>query len=249
MNHPNVVRTFDFGCLYSMAYVVLEWIDGCTLQQLLSRVGALPARAALELLQGICAGLAHAHDLQIGGIHLGLVHGDVKPSNVLIDQSGVPKVIDFGASQCSSDEGIPVEQDSSFGTPSYLSPEQALGALIDRRSDLFSMATLAYEVVTGKRLFGPSNTVRNAADTGALSAITRKASEEVESLVPGLGSILRGCWSELPEQRFSSAHAVSAALAAIQLDSVDSPSLAECIHQGSDLDTHDVGIESTVPLH
>jgi serine/threonine protein kinase len=161
--HPNVVMLLDVSRTASgRPFLVLENVEGPSLQQLLAKKRVLGVEASLAIAIGICAGLEHAHER-------GVVHRDVKPSNVLLASNGVVKMIDFGIAQRArtasvSDafgaEGItpsgriaPEAVKDAFGTPAYMSPEQILGDFVDGRSDLFSLGVVLYQMLSGSRPF------------------------------------------------------------------------------------------------
>lgn len=142
LNHPNVVTLFDLDEVNARPFLLMEYVDGESLQALLKRMGALPPARALRILRDAALGIGHAH---AGG----LVHCDVKPANILLQRNGPAKVTDFGLSQAlnraerSSLEGMIV------GTPAYLSPEQALAMRPDARSDLYSLGVTFFEMLAG----------------------------------------------------------------------------------------------------
>jgi serine/threonine-protein kinase len=161
--HPNVVLILDVGRSGSgRPFLVLENIEGPSLHQMLAKKRVLGVEASLAVATGICAALEHVHER-------GVVHRDVKPSNVLITPSGVVKLIDFGIAQrvrtatlsdAFGTEGItpsgriaPEPMKDAFGTPAYMSPEQILGDFVDGRSDLFSLGVVLYQMLSGSRPF------------------------------------------------------------------------------------------------
>ena len=161
--HPNVVLLLDAGRGHAgRPYVVLEHVDGPSLEKVLAKKKKLSVEASLAIACGACAALEHAHER-------GVVHRDVKPSNILLSRAGVVKVIDFGIAQRArspsiSDalgtEGItpsgriaPEQVKDAFGTPAYMSPEQILGDFVDGRSDLFSLGVVLYQMLSGSRPF------------------------------------------------------------------------------------------------
>lgn len=161
--HPNVVLLLDQGRSASgRPYLVLEYVDGPPLVKLLAKKKRLPVEAALAVGCQVCSALEHAHQR-------GVVHRDVKPSNLMLAKSGVVKLVDFGISQrartasvCDAlgAEGItpsgrlaPETQKDAFGTPAYMSPEQILGDYVDQRSDLFSLGVVLYQMLSGGRPF------------------------------------------------------------------------------------------------
>ena len=161
--HPNVVLLLDSARTASgRPFLVLENVEGPSLHQLLAKKRVLGVEAALAVATGICAALEHVHER-------GVVHRDVKPSNVLVTTSGVVKMIDFGIAQrvrtaslsdAFGTEGItpsgriaPEAVKDAFGTPAYMSPEQILGDFVDGRSDLFSLGVVLYQMLSGSRPF------------------------------------------------------------------------------------------------
>jgi eukaryotic-like serine/threonine-protein kinase len=158
--HPNIVLLLDHArSAAGRPYLVLEHVDGPPLSKVLAKRKKLSPQAALAIACQMCAALEHAHQR-------GIVHRDVKPSNVLLAKSGVVKMIDFGIAQrprtvsVSDAEGItpsgrfaPEPLKDAFGTPAYMSPEQILGDFVDGRSDLFSVGVVLYQMLTGSRPF------------------------------------------------------------------------------------------------
>jgi serine/threonine-protein kinase len=161
--HPNIVLLLDVGrTAAGSPFLVLENIEGPSVQQILGKKRVLGVEAALAIATGVCAALLHVHER-------GVVHRDVKPSNVLLTRGGVVKLIDFGIAQRArtaslSDtfgtEGVtpsgrlaPEAVKDAFGTPAYMSPEQILGDFVDGRSDLFSLGVVLYQMLSGSRPF------------------------------------------------------------------------------------------------
>ncbi len=144
--HPNIVVAYDVGLVSAQGppYVALEYLTGRTLSQVLQE-RALEWREALRLVARLARALAYAHGQ-------GVVHRDVKPANVMLLDSGEPKLMDFGLAKLVSGMGARVTG-PFVGTPLYMSPEQALGSGVDARSDLFSLGALAYTLLTGRRAF------------------------------------------------------------------------------------------------
>jgi len=126
----------------------MEFVDGPTLEAEIARRGRLPTSEALEIVLGVAEGLAYAHE------H-GVIHRDVKPANILLTPSGEPKVSDFGVAKLMSTEAA--QTTMAVGTPSYMAPEQIEGKALDARTDVFGLAVLAYELLTGQRPFAAEN--------------------------------------------------------------------------------------------
>ncbi|HAN71983.1 MAG TPA: Stk1 family PASTA domain-containing Ser/Thr kinase, partial [Actinobacteria bacterium] len=156
LNHPNIVAVYDTGediltspdgTSMAVPFIVMEYVDGMTLRQLLASGRRLLPERALEITAGILAALDYAH-------RHGIVHRDIKPANVMLTRTGDVKVMDFGIARAMNDTGNTMTATSAvMGTAQYLSPEQARGEVVDARSDLYSTGVLLYELLTGKPPF------------------------------------------------------------------------------------------------
>jgi eukaryotic-like serine/threonine-protein kinase len=140
LNHPNIVNIYDIAGRFGLIWYTMELIDGPSLAQLVEREGPLPMDRVLRLLREALSALAHAHGM-------GLVHRDIKPENILIDPSGSVQITDFGLALAL--RGKYGGATSQSGTPQYASPEQLLGERVDQRSDLYSLAAVAYYALLG----------------------------------------------------------------------------------------------------
>ncbi|WP_405734470.1 Stk1 family PASTA domain-containing Ser/Thr kinase [Streptomyces sp. NBC_00028] len=146
LNHPAIVAVYDTGEDYidgvSIPYIVMEYVDGSTLRELLHSGRKLLPERAMEMTIGILQALEYSHRNQI-------VHRDIKPANVMLTRNGQVKVMDFGIARAMGDSGMTMTQTSAvIGTAQYLSPEQAKGEQVDQRSDLYSTGCLLYELLT-----------------------------------------------------------------------------------------------------
>ncbi|GHK03540.1 putative serine/threonine-protein kinase [Streptomyces sp. Y2F8-2] len=146
LNHPAIVAVYDTGEDYidgvSIPYIVMEYVDGSTLRELLHSGRKLLPERAMEMTIGILQGLEYAH-------RNGIVHRDIKPANVMLTRNGQVKVMDFGIARAMGDAGMTMTQTAAvIGTAQYLSPEQAKGEQVDSRSDLYSTGCLLYELLT-----------------------------------------------------------------------------------------------------
>ena len=146
LRHPNIVTTHDIVSSPQTSFIVMELVEGRTLQSLLADRGRLPLGEAVTLLAQVAAALDHAHAS-------GVVHRDVKPANIMVEPSGQVKVMDFGIAKPETGANL-TATGALLGTPSYMSPEQARGGKVDGRSDLFSLGCVLYESLTGVRPFG-----------------------------------------------------------------------------------------------
>jgi serine/threonine protein kinase len=154
LSHPHILVIHDFGTHDGIAYAVMELLEGQTLRERLE-TGALPVRKAVELAAQATQGLAAAHEK-------GVVHRDLKPENLFVTTDGRIKILDFGLARCdpppANDDRSPTvtrktDPGTVMGTVGYMSPEQVRGAVVDQRSDIFSLGCVLYEMLTGVRAF------------------------------------------------------------------------------------------------
>ncbi|MEO7556853.1 MAG: Stk1 family PASTA domain-containing Ser/Thr kinase [Acidimicrobiales bacterium] len=148
LNHPNIVAVFDWGQEKGTYFIVMEYVEGRSLAEILSAEGPLHPQRAAEVAADVAAALGFAH-------RNGVIHRDVKPGNVLVSPSGQVKVADFGiarALESGAEENL-TQAGSVMGTATYFSPEQAQGLVLDPRSDLYALGVVLYEMVTGRPPF------------------------------------------------------------------------------------------------
>ncbi|MBL8210512.1 MAG: serine/threonine-protein kinase [Bryobacterales bacterium] len=204
IRHPNVVEVLGFGEAEGTAYLVMECIDGETLAQRLRQGPLLSAQLAGIALQ-IADGLAAAH-------RAGIVHGDLKPGNVMLDREGCVKLLDFGLSRSLHPE---TNDSSTFtgqtirGTVAYLSPEQVQGQRPDARSDVFSFGAMLQELATGERPF------QGETPAATMGAILHLAPRPIEGVSRELRALIARCLEKNPAQRFNSASELQAQLTAL----------------------------------
>jgi hypothetical protein len=141
MRHPNILNVFDFGEHEGMPYMIVEYVPGGSLANRLNE-GHVDQAAALKYLRGIAAGLDHAHSL-------GIIHRDVKPANVLLERDDTPVLADFGLAKLLQSTSVKSMTGVTTGTPAYMSPEQVTGGQVGPPADRYSLATIAYEMLTG----------------------------------------------------------------------------------------------------
>ncbi|MGY4708385.1 Stk1 family PASTA domain-containing Ser/Thr kinase [Mycolicibacterium sp. CBM1] len=151
LNHPAIVAVYDTGEAETangpLPYIVMEYVDGVTLRDIVHTDGPMPPRRAIEIIADACQALNFSHQ------H-GIIHRDVKPANIMISKSGAVKVMDFGIARALADAGNSVTQTAAvIGTAQYLSPEQARGEPVDARSDVYALGCVLYEVLTGEPPF------------------------------------------------------------------------------------------------
>jgi eukaryotic-like serine/threonine-protein kinase len=205
LSHPNIVTVIDRGEADGCQFIVFEHVRGENLKEVLRGAGPLPVTTALTLAHQAARGLAFAHEN-------GIVHRDVKPQNVLVDEDGVAKVTDFGIARSSGpDEGL-TQSGTILGTSDYLSPEQAVGSPVDERSDQYSLGVLLYELLTGEVPFpGESMVAVAMRHVNDPVPSVRDRRGDVSSRVDAL---VRRAMAKRPEERFPTMDALIAALEA-----------------------------------
>jgi serine/threonine-protein kinase len=144
LTHPNIITIFDVGREEDLTYIVMQLIEGPSLQRLIAQGEKFPVSEVTKLMERVCSGLDYAHQN-------GIVHRDIKPGNVLLDNNKRPYICDFGVARV--DTSTLTQSGTAVGTPSYMSPEQVIGKKIDKRSDIFSIGCILYEILTGRRPF------------------------------------------------------------------------------------------------
>jgi TolB-like protein len=192
ISHENVIRIHDFGEEKGIKFISMPFIEGVNLKDLIKRKGSLDLKRTMNISRQICSGLLTAH-------RKGIVHRDLKPHNIMIDGQGTVFIMDFGLAKSIEGEGISLP-DMVVGTPEYISPEQAKGAKVDERSDIYSLGVMMYEMATGKLPF-VSETV--------LGYITKHINKKPVSpsisnpLIPGFFSrIIMKCLEKNPARRY-----------------------------------------------
>jgi serine/threonine protein kinase len=220
IDHPNVVRLYDVGLSDDVPFFVMEWIDGFSLRNVAHTVAdsgdRVPPGVALRIASDLCAGLHAAHELRgDDGEHLGLVHRDVSPHNVLITREGIAKLIDFGVAKARdlATGSEPSVSGGLKGKVRYMAPEQALEGKVDRRADLFAVGAVTYQLLTGRAPFEGPNEL---ATINALLATNPVFIPE--ELPEPVKWILRRALARKPENRFSDAQEM---IGAIELALVD----------------------------
>jgi eukaryotic-like serine/threonine-protein kinase len=204
LNHPNIVTIYDIGQSDSVSYIAMELVEGKTLRELMYS-GPLPIKKIVSISVQAAHGLARAHEA-------GIVHRDLKPENLMVTKDGLVKILDFGLAKlvrnaAGGSEGprIPTETGTGdgvvLGTAGYMSPEQASGQPVDFRSDQFSLGSIVYEMLTGKRAFQK----KTGAET--LSAIIAEEPAPITAARPDaparFGWILERCLVKDPEGRYA----------------------------------------------
>ena len=195
LSHPNIVNVFDISMEGSIKYIVMECVEGITLSTYLKHKKVLPISEAVSCARQVLRALREAHEK-------GIVHRDIKPQNIMIMKNGQIKVADFGIARLPDRDSFRME-DRSIGTVHYISPEQAKGGAVDQRSDLYSLAIVMYEMLTGKRPFeasSPSDVVMMQ-----VTETPVRPSEINPAISAELDSFIMRALSKRPENRFDSA--------------------------------------------
>jgi serine/threonine protein kinase len=150
LDHDNIVKIIDFGAYGDSYHMIIEFIEGQSLREILDNWRQVPVDATHAVVLQVCLGLEHAHAK-------GIVHRDIKPGNIMLTRSGRVKITDFGLAKLTQGTTQHTAANSILGTPLYMSPEQAFGESVDHRSDIFSLGTLLYEMLTGIQPFRDEN--------------------------------------------------------------------------------------------
>jgi serine/threonine protein kinase/ActR/RegA family two-component response regulator len=209
LSHPHIVQVYDVGEVNEVVYIVMEFIEGETIEQLIKSKGPLNFDNLTKVIKELGSGLAFAHKR-------GIVHRDIKPSNIIIEaNSGVTKILDFGIAKFIDEEEMKLTSTGMvLGSTHYLSPEHITGKNLDRRSDIFCLGTLLYESSTGVLPFRGNNS----------STILYKivhfepppAHELRPELSPQISKLISRCMAKKPEDRFQSGEDLISAVQEIE---------------------------------
>ena len=195
VDHPNLCTVHDVGECDGRLYFVLSFYEGETLRERLRR-GPLPVDQAREVAIQVARGLARAHEA-------GIIHRDIKPANVMLTRRGEVKILDFGIARLQGDQTSLTRTGASWGTPAYMSPEQARGEPVDGRSDVWALGVLLYEMIAGRRPFGGDSV------EALISSILTREPEPLDRLrpevPPALARVVARALAKDPSQRHASA--------------------------------------------
>jgi len=201
LNHPAIVAVYDTGETAGetgpVPYIVMEYVDGDTLRDVLKREGPMAPRRAMEIVADVCAALDFSH-------RHGIVHRDVKPANIMLNRAGAVKVMDFGIARAVSDGQATMTATSAvIGTAQYLSPEQARGESVDARSDVYATGCVLYELLTGQPPFTGDSPVAIAYQH--VREAPRPPSEAQPGLPKELDAIVLKALNKNPLNRYQTA--------------------------------------------
>lgn len=198
LDHPNIVRAFDVGQEDRFHYLVMEFVDGQSLRQLVKSDGPLSVTHTADYLRQAALGLRHAHEA-------GLVHRDIKPTNVMVNREGIVKILDLGLARFFEDEGDVLTQGAVLGSADYIAPEQALDShTVDIRADIYSLGATFWYALTGNR---PGR--------GGMEALRRPghhAEDERADVPEGVWAVLRKMMAPRPEHRYQTPTQVAEAI-------------------------------------
>ncbi|MCU1467131.1 MAG: Serine/threonine protein kinase [Actinomycetia bacterium] len=195
LNHPNIVAIYDWGQEDGTYFIVMEYVEGRALRDLIRSEGPLDPNQAAEITAEIASALGFAH-------RNGVVHRDVKPGNVLLTRSGTVKVTDFGIARAGASDGL-TQTGSVMGTATYFSPEQAQGLPVDGRSDVYALGVVLYEMVTGVAPFTGDSPVAVAYKHVREEVVL--PSERNPDIPPDLEHIIVTALAKAPENRYQTA--------------------------------------------
>jgi serine/threonine protein kinase len=209
LSHPNIVQIFDVGQADGQYFIAMEHVHGEDLRSIVRQmkkksVLEFPLEHALAIVQGMCAGLAHAHDKRdLENAHLGIVHRDISPQNIVVTFTGDVKIVDFGIAKSDTRLGEQTKSGKLKGKVPYMSPEQARGDELDARSDLFATGTMLFELTTGKRLF------KGQSEYETLKLICEREYPKPSAInpdyPPDLEAIVLRALAKNPDERYQSA--------------------------------------------
>lgn len=209
--HPNIVGFYTYGVWNNTPYLAMERLDGKSLQEMLSKNEPLNTSVALDVMTQLCAGLHHAHQQAV-------FHRDVKPSNIIVDEAGLVKIIDFGLAKLASADGVQklTQTGAAIGSLLYMSPEQCLGQKPDSRTDIYAIGAVLYHCLTGQPPF--------LADNGP--AVMFQQMNEPIAATPSWNmvaspfqKVIAKCMDKAVQNRYSSAESVREDLERIRVGS------------------------------
>lgn len=211
LDHPGIVKVYDYLVEDKAYYIVMEYVEGRSLAQLLAKdARPLDAGRALDFFEQVLEAISYAHEFvyldQGGSSHRGLVHRDLKPANILITPEGHPKVTDFGIVKLIGAEVTDTLSDS-YGSPEYVSPEQAEGRAVDQRSDIYSLGIILYEMLTGTPPFWNKTGTLSHTDIVRMhiERAPQPPSERHAQVTPEIEAVILRALEKKPERRFTTA--------------------------------------------
>jgi serine/threonine-protein kinase len=208
LNHPNIVTTFDFGYDKDRLFIVMEYVKGTELKELMSAEEKVATKDAIDFLQQACRGLAYAHQQ-------GFVHCDIKPQNLLVTDEKVLKITDFGISRALDTVTREEQADVVWGSPYYISPEQSAGKAPSPATDIYALGVVAYELFSGQLPFEAENSAELA--RMHRMEIPRPLIEVNPQIPDELNRIVMRCLEKGPESRYETAGKLDEALSQVRI--------------------------------
>jgi eukaryotic-like serine/threonine-protein kinase len=214
LKHPHTVRVFSYGELEDGSlFIVMEMLEGKNLNQTVRKGGPLPPSRAIPIVSAACRALHEAHEM-------GIVHRDLKPENIFVceePEKDYAKVLDFGLAKVTEAQMQPgsmilTQEGMVFGTPEFMSPEQARGSALDARSDIYSLACILYEALTGKLPFIAKTPMEYVGKHVTAAPIPLEERVEGMTFPPGLGKVIEKALSKNPAHRYQTALELADAL-------------------------------------
>src|SRR5262245_38729829 len=207
LNHPHIVKIYDYGDFEDSPFIVMEYIRGETLDEKIRRRARMSVGDKLRAMVDLCDGLAHAHAA-------GVIHRDVKPANLMVDQDGRLTILDFGIARVADSNLTRVRTRGAWmqmqiGTPGYMSPEQTAGENIDPRTDIFSVGAVCYELFAYRQAF-PGSTAKEI-ESRVMRTPPAPLASQLPNFDPEIDMILAKAMAKDPSQRFPDATALQQA--------------------------------------
>ncbi len=203
LEHPNIVHIYNFGQENGAYFIIMSYVEGKSLQDLVAERGPLPVKEATDIIIGVLDGLAHAHSKTV-------IHRDIKPANILVDNQGIPRIVDFGLARSISEEKQLTMAGEMIGTAYFMSPEQGLAGTVDSRADLYAAGATYYYILTGKYPFDGKSSIE---------VIHKHIGEPVPNIIlinPDIplwaSRVIERLMRKKPEERFQTAEEVTAEL-------------------------------------
>ncbi|HXI28858.1 MAG TPA: serine/threonine-protein kinase, partial [Vicinamibacterales bacterium] len=223
LNHPNIVNIYDTGEFEDSPFIVMEYVRGETIAELIKRRAAISVSQKLKLMEELCAGLSQAHEA-------GIIHRDIKPANLMVDQQNRLKILDFGIARVAETNrtrvGMPLTMmNMQIGTPGYMAPEQIEAGEVDHRCDIFAVGAVCYEFLAFDEAFSGANT--NQIESRVMRGTPRPLATLVPGLDPEIDEIILRALKTDPNKRYQDAATFQRALERYRLrlepDTGDAP--------------------------
>ena len=208
LRHPNLMHIYTVGQHKGHPFFAMEYVRGSTLASIIDRTGRLPPAQAAHIVADVLSALDKVHQA-------GMMHRDIKPGNIMIDEDGRAVLMDFGLAREETDVGMTADH-TVLGTPSYMSPEQAAGERVDARTDLYSIGIVLYEMLTGRPPFAGKTSFEILRQH--IESSVPPPSERAPEVPPGLDAVVARAVAKSSDDRFQTVAQMAAALAGVYRD-------------------------------